>query len=310
MLISLVFCLQAFPLSAQLDTTYCACRWQADSLFSKGEFLKAAEWYSRSRQSELAGRREDFKLAICYANAGKKEAALEAMRKAVYEGLFYLSLPDLKADTNLQAMRKWPEWPMLEKGIAQNMEYYVFGSNKALRQELIAMRLADQLHRSDFKIRDSLRLVGRKNAADSLDQVQMETDSRNEKRMKQILREYGWPGFSLVGYEGDNAAWIICQHADKDIPFQERSLKYLKEAVLVHNTQAANYAYLLDRILVRTNRQQVYGTQFQEVREGGHVVDLILRPVVAEGELDKRRNCVGLPPSAQYKREAMMRYSK
>jgi hypothetical protein len=58
-----------------------------------------------------------------------------------------------------------------------------------------------------------------------------EIDARNRARMKEIVDRYGWPGKSLVGGDGSNAAWLLVQHADPDHPFQKRCVGLLADAV-------------------------------------------------------------------------------
>jgi hypothetical protein len=45
-------------------------------------------------------------------------------------------------------------------------------------------------------------------------------DAANTARMKRIVAERGWPGRSLVGDDGAQAAWLLVQHADHDPAFQ------------------------------------------------------------------------------------------
>ncbi|HED66179.1 MAG TPA: hypothetical protein ENJ09_11565, partial [Planctomycetes bacterium] len=41
-----------------------------------------------------------------------------------------------------------------------------------------------------------------------------ELDAAHAARLKEVLREHGWPGISLVGADGSSAAFLIVQHAD------------------------------------------------------------------------------------------------
>ena len=58
----------------------------------------------------------------------------------------------------------------------------------------------------------------------------VETGQRNTARMKGIVDEHGWPGRSLAGEDGANAAWLLVQHADADPAFQERCLALMEAA--------------------------------------------------------------------------------
>ncbi len=86
-------------------------------------------------------------------------------------------------------------------------------------------------------------------------------DEGNTKRMKEIISGIGWPTISKVGEEASTDAWILVQHADHDIEFQQKCLNLMMQEptgeVALHDI-----AYLEDRIRVHSGRPQIYGTQF------------------------------------------------
>ncbi len=43
-----------------------------------------------------------------------------------------------------------------------------------------------------------------------------EVHKRNAAWLKQMIADYGWPGLSLVGEDGAEAAWRIAQHSIGD----------------------------------------------------------------------------------------------
>jgi hypothetical protein len=53
----------------------------------------------------------------------------------------------------------------------------------------------------------------------------------------------------------------LIQHADRDIKFQKKYLKLLKEAANNNQAHLQNVAYLTDRILVAEKKKQRFGTQ-------------------------------------------------
>jgi hypothetical protein len=124
-----------------------------------------------------------------------------------------------------------------------------------------------------------------------------EIDAGNRARMKEIVDRYGWPGKSLVGGDGSDAAWLLVQHADPDHPFQKRCVGLLAEAVKKGDASPRHLAYLTDRVRVAENAKQVYGTQFHEV-EG----KLQPFPIDDEPNVDKRRKKVGMPTLAEYRK--------
>jgi len=86
--------------------------------------------------------------------------------------------------------------------------------------------------------------------------------SRKHKvELKKIIKEISWPAISKVGKEASCAAWLIAQHADHDVKFQENCLNLMKN-LPEGEIQKKQIAYLIDRILVNKNKKQEYGTQF------------------------------------------------
>ncbi|MBG0827528.1 hypothetical protein HS041_07100 [Planomonospora sp. ID67723] len=125
-------------------------------------------------------------------------------------------------------------------------------------------------------------------------------DSANAARMRQILDEHGWPGWSLVGKDGSTAAWALVQHADLQPDLQRRGLELLQKAVDDGDASPGDLAYLVDRVRVAENKPQVYGTQW-EPREGGEWKPRT--PIEDEAGVDERRRKAGLKPLQEYLRE-------
>jgi hypothetical protein len=161
--------------------------------------------------------------------------------------------------------------------------------DEALRQELLQMVKEDQ---------EARMVIIKTPVPDASDLRKIaDIDRKNTTRMKEIIDKHGWPGKSLVGKDGANAAWLLVQHADKDHGFQKRCLPLLQRAVKAQEASAANLAYLTDRVLVGENKKQVYGTQFR-------MVDGKWQPYPIEDEknVDERRKEVGLPTLAEYRK--------
>src|SRR3990172_7114812 len=81
--------------------------------------------------------------------------------------------------------------------------------NRGLKKELELMFKADQK-----AIRNNKQVIS--------------INKRNTSRLKEIISKYGWPSSKLVGIKGEFAAWLIAQHADFDVNFQEKCLNLLK----------------------------------------------------------------------------------
>jgi hypothetical protein len=90
---------------------------------------------------------------------------------------------------------------------------------------------------------------------------------KHKVELKKIIKEIGWPVISKVGKEASQAAWLVAQHADHDVKFQEYCLNLMKNAS-DGDVLKKQIAYLTDRILVNTGKKQLYGTQFYLNKKG------------------------------------------
>ena len=123
-------------------------------------------------------------------------------------------------------------------------------------------------------------------------------DKENQKKLKSIMREYGWPTKESFDKKSEMISWLIVQHADNDIKFQEKCLKILK--ILPSNKTRKQYiTYLTDRVLVNKKRKQIYGTQFYKNKNN----KLVPRPITNIKNLNKRRKENGLELFEQYKKK-------
>ncbi|GLW09476.1 hypothetical protein Misp01_46050 [Microtetraspora sp. NBRC 13810] len=153
--------------------------------------------------------------------------------------------------------------------------------NPALRAELLKMAERDQAARRPGGSADAMASA----------------DRANGERMARILDEHGWPGWALVGEDGAQAAWLLIQHADLNLPLQRRGLALMQKAVDDGDADPSDLAYLVDRVRVAEGRPQVYGTQWGVSAEGEWKPNT---PIENEAEVDERRADAGLKPLRDY----------
>jgi hypothetical protein len=113
---------------------------------------------------------------------------------------------------------------------------------------------------------------------------------RNALALRAILDEHGWPGRTLVGEQGAQAAWTILQHAIGDPYLQRSGLPLLQAAVAAGEAPPAQAAYLEDRICFFERRPQRYGTQFDWDEQGLMSPWTLADPL----RVDEDRQAVGL----------------
>jgi len=149
--------------------------------------------------------------------------------------------------------------------------------NEAFSKELI------ELAQKDLSVREKLASEGKLSGGYHPEMELVHRD--NAQRLRQIIKEIGFPTISKVGGEGSDAAWLIIQHSISEPEFMKECLRMMMENR--SNVSPANMAYLHDRIEVFQSRPQRYGTQ---LTAGG-----IRYPVEDKSKLNEMRLEMTLP---------------
>lgn len=129
-------------------------------------------------------------------------------------------------------------------------------------------------------------------------------DSINLIKVQGILDKYGWLGVEDVGKHGNSALFLVIQHSD--LSTQIKYLPLLEEAIKAGKASASDLALLTDRILVRSDKRQKYGSQIGKNNRTG--LNYVL-PMLDPENVDKRRAEKGLPPMREYLKHFNMNWS-
>jgi hypothetical protein len=127
----------------------------------------------------------------------------------------------------------------------------VVAVNQALRQELLA--LVEQDHAF-------ARAPDHDPNRDEVQRQLLELLGRLRRRLVEILDTYGWPGKSLVGEDGAEAAWMLALHTMPDPGVLRRCLTLMRAAAEAGEAEPAQVAHLVDRVSLVERNVQVYGT--------------------------------------------------
>jgi hypothetical protein len=128
----------------------------------------------------------------------------------------------------------------LNKLIATTFVQAMFGIALARNKRLCA-QLLWMAHR-DQKARKAWLGSSKSHTVEQLKRF-IQLDISNTARMKDIIAKYGWPGLTLVGPIGCQAAWLLIQHADHDRAFQKQCLILLEKAVENNEALAKHNEY-------------------------------------------------------------------
>jgi hypothetical protein len=168
-------------------------------------------------------------------------------------------------------------------------------TNTSLRDELLQMQRADLALR--HVLAEEGALSGRYN--DRMAALHRQHNAR----LRDIIAEHGWPGLTLVGEEGAEAAWLVLQHAILDPELMRGAVGLVERSVQAGETQPWQLALLVDRIRTLEGQPQVYGSQ-HDWDETGDMSPLRIEDI---DRVDARRASVGLEPLAQTTRRLRAR---
>ncbi len=198
---------------------------------------------------------------------------------------------DVARDTDLLPLHGDPRWVVLTDSLHNRRESYENRFERPLRDKLKRILRDDQDIRQEYVSRQAKGAS--QHTLDSLMMRMHELDLVNEQKIADLLDKYGWLDGSRVG-DMASVQFIVLQHAPLETQLKYREL--LREGVERGDIAAAQYAMFEDRIAVRSGEKQRYGTQILFDAEGNPYV----APCVDEGQLEKWRSEVGLPPMNQY----------
>jgi hypothetical protein len=250
---------QAAAAQAAREWKQCAELWLAIAATANGE----------ARVTAL------YEAASCQAMNGEIDSAFATLDRALVAGLHDMDVSD---DYDLDPLKYDPRWePFVEKLRAAAAVAETRISNPALRDELVALEAQHTILRGPTLGLD-----------DESKRLAAELDRKTVTTLKAIIAKHGWPRYSTVGRAGETAVWWLVLGSE-DLAFQKDCLAMLERAVAQGEGNPTLYAYLYDRVAVRSGKPQRWGTQ---IRDGKPY------PIEDEAHVDDRRRALGLPTMA------------
>ena len=221
-----------------------------------------------------------------YALEGNAEQAFHYLQLALSSG--FTEADWLFFDPYFEYLRQAnnDKWKAIEsEAFLKEQEYMQTLALPSLRKEINLMTLNDQKlrYKKVQSNNDSVRRI--------INQQINKSDLQNLHRAKEIIGQHGWPKISESGKDGQNNLWLIVQHADGDVLFQQSALKAMEKLKGTKEISMENYAFLYDRVQCNLNYRQLYGTQVLWTRNGEASA---FRPLTKEYKADKRRKKIGL----------------
>lgn len=289
----LVYSFSAYTAFAQ-DTEYSTLVAEGEKFYNSKEYLKSGQAYSKAfAANDGKGFVPDRYNAACsWALAGNKDSAFVQLEKIAKNGNYY-NLNHMLADTDLSILHGDKKWDEVVAQVKKNKEK----KEENLNKPLVAM--LDTVMMTDQKPRMQIDEIEKKYGRDSKEMREhwaliQKHDSINLIKVTSILDKHGWLGADVIGTEGNQALFLVIQHADLET--QQKYLPMMQAAVKNGKASPSSLALLEDRIALRTGKKQIYGSQIGMDEEGKPYV----MPLEDPDNVDKRRAEVGLRPLADY----------
>lgn len=155
--------------------------------------------------------------------------------------------------------------------------------------DLWTMSVKDQAFIELIESHTYLPEDGSSAAIDSFVGLKREFQFENEKQLLGIVESIGWPTINKVGRSASVAAFLIVQHSD-NLELQRQVLDSIYIYALQNEISPYDYAYLFDRVSIRSGEKQHFGTQVLKSDDGA----FRLAPCIEVPEVLINRTKLGL----------------
>ena len=244
---------------------------QADSLYNRGHYQKAADTYKQAvdvhnSNLEMKEEKDPFfwklyeNIYNCYTNMYLTDSVFKYMEAAILNGN-----TSYQIFTNNRFYREYSD-PRMQRLITLSDSLYVVNNPGVDHETGLTLR---HMHLQDFRIRQEMELMEarrvNKHKMDSMYMAAMQIDSLNMIKLVPILEKYGYPDEKVVGndYTAMTTPLVVLQHAD--IKYQKKYYKLVRTAAKNGDIPMFSYAFITDQILVEMGKKQIYGTQYRIV---------------------------------------------
>lgn len=224
-----------------------AC-WKADSLFDLGEYKNALPIYKECNPKEYYNLNWPIKKSLCLLLVGDTTAARDYFAAYVSKGGYFMYVSQIK---QIPLYEEIAPDEKVRNQFEKNTYTFEHCDASCLYPEvlktLLEMRELDQAYRGKDKPGISSATI----------------DSLNQLKLDSLISIYGWLGYKEVGKSGENASFLVAQHADQNLSFQVKCLSLMRKELAEGNIYPSNFALLYDRVKVNSKDAQLFGSQVE-----------------------------------------------
>jgi hypothetical protein len=268
---------------------------KADSLYKSNDYKNAASSYSEAFQTiGWKGTSNDrYGAACCWALANVPDSAFFSLYR-IATLMDYPYYGAIMSDVDLESLHRDSRWDPLVQIIKANRDKAEPNRNKQLVDLLDTIYIEDQIYRKQSK-KIEAKFGFNSNQMETHWALIQKTDSVNLIKVTVILDSYGWLGPDSIGEQGSKTLFLVIQHSE--LAIQEKYLPLMRDAVQKGKAKGYDLALLEDRVALRNNKKQIYGSQIGRDTE---TLQYYVSPLEDPDNVDKRRTTVGLGPLAEY----------
>lgn len=285
----LLLILSTFTLTAQTFAEFIQI---GDQQYSEGNFEASAQSYEQAFALEEGNASQYYNAACSWALAGHTDKATVNLILSVDKG--WLNLAHLERDADLESLHDLPTWAPILATVAEKKAEFEKDFDHPLKEQLEEISMKDQTLRGIYEE------ITKKYGFDSPEKEYFNTlwsqeDSLLLLECIDIIEEHGWVGRSKVGRKANTALFLVIQHAPLEA--QEKYIPLLQTSVDAGESSGSHLALMQDRILMRKDQPQIYGSQVSYNPETGEgSVFEIQDPEY----VNQRRKAIGLGPIEDY----------
>lgn len=281
-----------FTSNAQSKSDYEILVAKAGLLHLQENYKNALSLYEKAFQIQKPDALTAYKAAGMYSLDSNAAKAFQYLQIALSSG--WTEADWLSFDPYFDYLRnarpqKWKA--IVKQAFSKEKRYAQTLQLPALRRKINLMTLNDQ------KLRYKRAQNNNDALAEIINRQINQSDLNNLSEAKEIIRQYGWLKISQIGKDGQNNLWLIVQHADGDVSFQQAALAEMEKLIGTKEINMENYAFLYDRVQCNLNYRQLYGTQVVWTSNGEASS---FKPLLKEYLADERRGKIELPPLKIY----------
>lgn len=267
---------------------------KADSSYQIKSYKVATEYFAKAIEVNPDSKKNFYNAACSASLANDKKKSLKWLEMAIAYG--FDNLDHINMDSDLDNIRNDKKFKRIISELKKKTELAEAKYDKPLQKELLEIYKEDQSIRNQYT--EAQKKYGYEGKEiDSLGSAMLLKDSLNLIKVIKILDEKGWVGKDKVGQQANQTLFLVIQHSD--IKTQQKYLPMMRDAAKKGNAKPSHLALLEDRIALREDRKQIYGSQ---VGTNPITKKIYVLPLEDPDNVDVRRAEVGLEPLAEYVR--------